>query len=221
MEEIREQLTAADLRARAVLADAIAQIESRLTSDLEQRERLQASTELAIETLQRSVIGSATDVARALGQVSEMCAIVSEKIEADRVERRALTEAIAALARSQTAALDAPARTIGGTVYAASSLSDDDAGDDPALSLDSTLSDSTLSDSTLSLDSTLSDSTVSIDSGPEEPEIVLDEDDDEDRPLYEPRPDVSSAATSEASEFRTVRERLTDAVYRYTARSGE
>ena len=205
MEEIREQLTAADLRARAVLADAIAQIESRLTSDLEQRERLQASTELAIETLQRSVIGSATDVARALGQVSEMCAIVSEKIEADRVERRALTEAIAALARSQTAALDTPARTIGGTVYAASSLSGDDAGDDP----------------TLSLDSTLSDSTVSIDSGPEEPEIVLDEDDDEDRPLYEPRPDVSSAATSEASEFRTVRERLTDAVYRYTARSGE
>jgi hypothetical protein len=195
MEEIREQLSAADLRARAVLADAIAQIESRLTSDLEQRECVQASTELAIETLQRSVVGSATDVARALGQVSEMCAIVSEKIEADRVERRALTEAIAALARSQTAALDAPARTIGGTVYAAPS-----APEDAALSLESTLS---------------------IDSGPDEPEIVLTEDDEDDRAHYEPRPDVTSAVGSEASEVRTVRERLTDAVYRYTARSSE
>jgi hypothetical protein len=125
IEAIREQLTAADAHNRAVLADAIARIELRLSRDLEQRERLQASTETAIDSLRYSVSGSAADVARSLAQVANMCAMVAEQIEADRLERRALTEAVELLARPLPPALEEGPRVIGGTVFAAPELSYD------------------------------------------------------------------------------------------------
>ena len=45
---------------------------------LEQRRRLQTVTESAVETLQSSLTSSSTEVAKALGQVANMCAIVAE-----------------------------------------------------------------------------------------------------------------------------------------------
>ncbi len=116
---IREEMAAADMRARAVLSNAMALIELRLSKDQEEREREQQSTETAIELLRNSVIDNATGVGRLLEQVANMCAMVADRLEADRVERHALAEALTRLARP-IADLPEPSRVIGGTVLATS-----------------------------------------------------------------------------------------------------
>jgi hypothetical protein len=114
-------MAAAELRARAVLADALAKMELRLSRDLEQRRRLQTLTESAVETLQSTLGTSTTEVARALGQVANMCAVVAERLDADRLERRAFTEALARASRPPAAAkADGPPKIIGGTFFATS-----------------------------------------------------------------------------------------------------
>ena len=114
IEAIREQVSNADLHARAVLADAIAQMELRVR-DLEQRERPEPAPD-GVE-VPTALAAASADVARALEQVASMCALVADRLEDDRLDRRALTEALARLARPASTALDVPARTIGGTVY--------------------------------------------------------------------------------------------------------
>ena len=121
---IREEMAAADMRARAVLSNAMALIELRLSKDQEEREREQQSTEQAIELLRNSVIDNATGVGRLLEQVANMCAMVADRLEADRLERRALAEAISRLARP-IADLPEASRVIGGTVVATSASAHD------------------------------------------------------------------------------------------------
>jgi hypothetical protein len=125
IEAIREQLSAADAHNRAVLADAIARIELRLSRDLEERERIQVSTETAIDNLRNAVTTRDADVARSLAQVANMCAMVAEQIEAERLERRALSEAVELLARPPSPVLEEGPRVIGGTVFASPELSHD------------------------------------------------------------------------------------------------
>lgn len=119
---IREEMSAADMRARAVLSNAMALIELRLSKDVEERERIQASTDAAIEHLRTSIVDNANGVGRVLEQVANMCAMVAEQIECDRVERRALAEAITLLARPVQGSSDTP-HVIGGTVLATSANS--------------------------------------------------------------------------------------------------
>lgn len=125
VEAVREEMAAAELRARAVLADALAKMELRLSRDLEERQRLQSVTENAVETLHSSLTNSSTEVARALGQVANMCALVAERLDADRLERRAFTEAIARATRPPVSKADGPSRIIGGTFFATSEVPDD------------------------------------------------------------------------------------------------
>jgi hypothetical protein len=125
IEVIREHLAAADAHNREVLAAAIARMELRYSRDLEDRERIQVSAETAIHNLRHSVTTSAGDVARSLAQVANMCAMVAEQIETERLERRALTEAIELLARPHAPALEEGPRVIGGTVFASPELSHD------------------------------------------------------------------------------------------------
>ena len=119
MESIREQLAAADMHARSVLS-AVAQTESRWAKDREDRSRSQLSAEKAIENVRSSVVENAADVAKTLQQVTAMCALVVERLEADTVERRALTDAITVLSRQAAVApaapVDTPSRIHGGTV---------------------------------------------------------------------------------------------------------
>jgi len=122
---IREEMSAADMRARAVLSNAMALIELRLSKDAEERERTQATTEAAIQNLRASIVENANGVGRVLEQVANMCAMVAEQIEADRVERRALADAITLLARPLPGSADTP-HVIGGTVLAASANANDD-----------------------------------------------------------------------------------------------
>ena len=121
---IREEMAAADMRARAVLSNAMALIELRLSKDQEEREREQQSTEAAIDLLRNSVVDNATGVGRLLEQVANMCAMVADRLEADRVERRALAEALSRLARP-IADLPEASRVIGGTVLATSASAHD------------------------------------------------------------------------------------------------
>ena len=123
---IREEMAAAELRARAILADAVAKMELRLSRELEQRRRDQTVTESAIETLRSAHSSSSTEVARALGQVANMCAIVAERLDADRLERRAFTEAIARATLPPVTKSEGPSRIIGGTFFATADVPDDD-----------------------------------------------------------------------------------------------
>jgi hypothetical protein len=123
---VREEMAAAELRARAVLADALAKMELRLSRDLEQRRRLQTVTESVVETLQSSLTTSSAEVAKALGQVANMCAIVAERLDADRLERRAFTEALARAGRPPVAKVDGPSKIIGGTFFATSEVPEDE-----------------------------------------------------------------------------------------------
>jgi hypothetical protein len=79
-----------------------------------------------VEALAQSVAQTASEVARALEQMSSMCAMLAERLDADREERRVLTEAIARLGVTPPVALDAPSKVIGGTVFPAPSVSADD-----------------------------------------------------------------------------------------------
>jgi hypothetical protein len=126
LEAIRAELSAAELRSRAVVADALAKMELRLSRDVEQRRLLQSVTESAVETLQSSVTNSSAEIARALGQVANMCAIVAERLDADRLERRAFTEAIARAGRRPAPKADGPSQIIGGTFFATSEVPDED-----------------------------------------------------------------------------------------------
>jgi hypothetical protein len=109
-----------------VLADALAKMELRLARDLEQRQRLQTVTESAVEILQSSMLNSSSEVARALGQVANMCAIVAERLDGDRLERGAFTEALAQASRAPTANSEGPSKIIGGTFFATSETPADD-----------------------------------------------------------------------------------------------
>lgn len=125
LEELHEELSAADFRARAVLNDAIAQIEMRLARDREDRERAQLSTQTAIENSQSIITAEANDVGRLLQQVANTCALVAERLEADRFERRALADAIARLAQSPATPLGPREHAVGGTVFPAAEIADD------------------------------------------------------------------------------------------------
>ena len=122
VEAIREEMSAADLQVRTMLADTVAQIESRLSRDREERERAQLSADTALEHVRATVAQYGTAMERVL-QVFEQTAraweLMAERIEADRMERRALTEAITLLTRQQSTLLGRP-RVIGGTVFSPS-----------------------------------------------------------------------------------------------------
>ncbi len=125
LEEIHEEISAADFRARAVLNDAIAQIDMRLAREREDREQVQRSTQAAIESSQSLLTAQATDLARLLQQVANTCAMVVDRLENDRSERQALAEWIARLAPSSATPLESREHALGGTVFAASEIADD------------------------------------------------------------------------------------------------
>lgn len=125
LEEIHEGIAAADVRARTVLNDAIAQIDMRLARDSEDRERAQLSTQTAIESSRSLITAQAMDLGRLLEQVANTCALVVERLEDDRSERRALTEVLARLAQSPVTPIEPREHAIGGTVFPASEIADD------------------------------------------------------------------------------------------------
>jgi hypothetical protein len=115
LDDLREEFSAADRNARAVLADAIAQIELRMARDREEGDATRLATEAAVENAQSLLTAQANDVGLLLQQVANTCELVVERLEADRLERRAYVEAIGRL--MQSPALEAGERPVGGTVF--------------------------------------------------------------------------------------------------------
>lgn len=122
LEELREEFSAADRHGRAVLTDAIAQIELRMAREREGREAARLSTETAIENAQSLLTAQAMDVGRLLQQVANTCALVAERVEADRFERRAFAEAIGRLVQSPGTPVESGEHPLGGTVSSASEI---------------------------------------------------------------------------------------------------
>jgi hypothetical protein len=120
VEAMREQLAAADMHARSVLA-AVAKTDSRWTKDREDRARTWLAAAGALDDVRTSAAENTADITRALHHVAEACALVAEKLDADRLERGDLTEAINALKRQLAGSpLDTPSQVLGGMVYAPS-----------------------------------------------------------------------------------------------------
>jgi len=124
LEAIRGEVAAGGAQARTTLADAISQIESRLSIGLEQHARVQTSTHDAVGRLQETVTDSAANVTLALEGVSEMCTKVADQIEGHRHERHLLTDAVALLARPVARPREVPPPAIVGE--AEISIVDDD-----------------------------------------------------------------------------------------------
>jgi hypothetical protein len=102
LDSIRGQISGASSDTRVVLADAIAQIESSVSTRIDERARLQESTGTAVETLQSAVAESASDVAGTFERVADLCAAVTERIEAQQLEPDPLAEVIARLTAATT-----------------------------------------------------------------------------------------------------------------------
>jgi len=128
-----DPLSQADIRARTLLADSIARMESRLSLPEPETDPMPASRLApvaagngAVEALAQSVAQTASEVARALEQMSSMCAMLAERLDADREERRVLTEAIARLGVMPPVAHDAPSSVLGGTIFPSPPVARDD-----------------------------------------------------------------------------------------------
>jgi hypothetical protein len=105
LNEMRAEMIAA-AGDRAKLASVLQKLDATLQSDIARSAREQSSTNVAVENLRQSVNSNNTDLADAVRQVASMCALLAERVEAERVERRELIETIAAL---KTLPLSAPA----------------------------------------------------------------------------------------------------------------
>jgi hypothetical protein len=128
-EEVRAKL-ASHAHERAVLAEAITKLESTLAAEHARRADLQLSTKTAVDNLRDSVAGHATDLAKAVEEVARMCAMLADRIEIERDERRALVEAVTLLARQamERPTVEAPItrpRIVGGSVYASPPTTND------------------------------------------------------------------------------------------------
>ncbi len=137
-DEVRAKL-AANAHERALLADAITKLEATLASDLERRSHVQTSTELAVTGLREEIGGQGAELADAVQQMARMCALLAEHIDSERVERKALVDAVNVLARQVvegTAIVSRPPRVLGGSVYSGTTRRDDDNDDDEIVLFD-------------------------------------------------------------------------------------
>jgi hypothetical protein len=119
--QIRDDFAAAEQRNRAALIETIAQIESRFARDRDEREQSRMATEAAIERLRSSAAVDASDMARVLEHVVRVFAMIDERLDSDRLERRAMLDAIRRLVPPATATpAEGRSQVIGGTMFTAS-----------------------------------------------------------------------------------------------------
>lgn len=110
--EIRQDLLALDTQMRATIAEIGTLVEGRIRATVDQA-RAAGEEQL-------------TDVLRQVGRSYELLA---ERINADKLERRALVDALANAARSLSAAVPKP-RLIGGTIFGGGTELDSEPTDD-------------------------------------------------------------------------------------------
>jgi hypothetical protein len=119
---MRDDLSAAGIHARRMLGDAMARVETRLSKRREFREPIAPPDRTPTENLPPPNADSTPEIGRLLAQVAEVCSLLAERIEEDRRERRALTEAIRMLAAPPISAPESQARVVGGVVFESSAI---------------------------------------------------------------------------------------------------
>ncbi len=126
LDSIRGQISGASSDTRTVLAEAISQIESSVSARIEERARLQAETGTAVETLQSAVAESASEVSDTFERVASLCASVTARLDAQRLEPDPLAAVIARLAAAPGAPLPVPSAGIDDIEINLVDLEDDD-----------------------------------------------------------------------------------------------
>ena len=103
----------------AVLVKTIAALKATISGEVERARRLEATAEATARARHEALAAHAADVSAALEHVASMYARLAERVEADRLERPALAEAIGQLGRQLGAPDPTRPRVLGGTVFAA------------------------------------------------------------------------------------------------------
>jgi hypothetical protein len=89
----------ADAEARRALADALARIDARLAQGLDEQAQTTTATGVTVQHLRSTVADTRNDLAKAVDHLAQVCALLSDRIDAERDERLALVEAMSRLAR--------------------------------------------------------------------------------------------------------------------------
>jgi len=140
------------LEGRAELANLIATVEARMPPEIEPDAPLDELDETAEPGLEQSRLSLAQNtkiltraveqVGRACEMIAQACELLAERVESDRVERHALTEAVSTLAQQHSPPASTP-KLLGGSVFASPVWPHDDEiviEDDPADHRDAPLS---------------------------------------------------------------------------------
>jgi hypothetical protein len=109
---------AAYVEARAAFADVIASIETQVATDLEPNTQRFVATDIEVKHSQFSLTESMDGLSQAVRHVTQMCEVLAERIESDRLERRALADAVMALTQRALPSASTGPRLLGSTVFA-------------------------------------------------------------------------------------------------------
>ncbi len=109
----------ASAKQAAALVDAVVALNATISTEMERNQRLEAASEAAARALQQAIAAQTTDVSGALRQVASMYELLAGRIDDDRQERRAISEAIGRLALPPAPPAEPPRpRVLGGSVFA-------------------------------------------------------------------------------------------------------
>ncbi len=101
---------AADADARAELVQALARIDKRLAQGLDEQAKIQTTSGITVQHLRATVLDTRSDLALAVTHLAQICTQLSERIDAERVERQAFIDALTELAQPSGAPEIQPAR---------------------------------------------------------------------------------------------------------------
>ena len=118
-ELLRAALQRLDVNAKetAVLVKTIAALKATIGVEAERARGLEATADATARARHEALAAQAADVSAALEHVASMYARLAERVEADRLERPALTEAIGRLGRQLMTPDPNRPRVVGGTVF--------------------------------------------------------------------------------------------------------
>ncbi len=132
------------LDGRAELANLIAIVEARMPPEIEPDAQLdeldeaaeagQEPSKLSLAQNTKILTRAVEQVGRACEMVAHACELLAERVESDRLERRALADAVSTLAQQHSPSASTP-RLLGGSVFATPAWPQDDEiviDDDPA-----------------------------------------------------------------------------------------
>lgn len=113
----REQLEV-NVEQTAVLVESVSALKDTISDEIGRSRRLEARSDATAVARNDELAAQAAAVSAALERVASMYARLAEQLEADRLERPALTEALGLLGRRLVPPEPARPRVLGGSVFA-------------------------------------------------------------------------------------------------------